>query len=412
MAYILKDKFEFLSEASKILSSSLDYNVTLASIAKLIVNNVADFCMIDIIEKNQMSRVAVRVTNQKDRKLAQKMFSFPPDPRNKKAIFDTARTGRPILIRKATKGWLKTVSRIQEERDIVSKLKLTSYIFTPLISRGKVIGVITIGSNKEMFSYNQDDVAFMKELASRAGLAVDNARLFSEAQEALRTRDEFLSIASHELRTPLTSILLNIQLILFRIRKSSSDQIKIEDIVEMLERSEQQSYRLSRLINDLLNISVISTGRLEIEKEPTDLVEVVKGAIARHDAQFNKLGIKLIFKGLKKLPGNWDKVRLEQVVSNLITNAMKYGKRKPITIEIDKSKNWAILKVKDRGIGIDRGDLPNIFEKFKRVATNKGISGLGVGLYISHQIVEAHGGKITVKSNKKIGTTFTVFLPL
>lgn len=412
MPYRIEDKIAFLSEASKILSSTLDYNVTLASVAKLVANNIADLCVIDIFEGNLLNRVAVRVADRRKQKLANEMYNFLPDPRNKRAVYDTVHGGKPIIIKKVTKSWLKSVSRLKEERDMHIKLNLHSLIFTPLKSRGKIIGVLTIASSYPKFSYTQEYANFMEELAIRAGLAVDNSRLFSEAQEALRTRDEFLSIASHELKTPLTSILLNLQLILQKIHNAANQKIEMKEIEGMIETSKNQSDRLSRLISDLLNISLISTGRLVIEKEQMNLSDVVHEVIKRFEVQLDKAHIPIDWRNNKKLVGNWDKVRLEQVVTNLISNAIKYGKNKPVTIRLTRNKNMAVLKIKDRGIGIKKKDRKHIFERFKRGANSKDFKGLGVGLYISRQIVEAHQGNLSVISSVGKGTTFTVSLPM
>src|SRR5687767_6624278 len=193
MPYVVKNKIAFLSEASKILSSSLDYNVTLAILAKLVTDNVADFCIIDVYERSELVRLVVRVSDPKKQQLAQKFSKFKPHPKNKRAIYETARLGKSILIKKVTESWLKTVTRVNEERQTVHDLHLKSMIFAPLKSRSDVIGVLTIGSSKKGFSYSHEDSLFIDELAVRAGTAVDKAKLFKEAQEAIKLRDEFVS---------------------------------------------------------------------------------------------------------------------------------------------------------------------------------------------------------------------------
>jgi signal transduction histidine kinase len=411
MPYLIKDRVEFLAEAGKIMGSSLDYNVTLASVAKLIVENVADFCMIDVFEGNEMKRVAVKVSNSNLQKKANEFFNYPPDPRNKMAIYAAARAGQPIIIKKVTNKWLKTVTRIKEEMDLVYSLKHRSYIFAPLISRDKVIGVMTIASNN--INYDESDVLFIQELASRAGNAVDKAKLYKEAQEAIRERDEFLAIASHELRTPLTSILLNLQLVLRKIRNTPKDKLKMDYIIKMMEYSETQSFKLSRLINDLLNISVVSSGRLKIEKEKMDFVDLVQSVLNKYNSQItdSKVNVKFNSNGLSSVEGIWDKVRLEQVVSNLLSNALKYGRGKPVSLNLHTKDNKVIFEVKDRGIGVSEDQQKYLFEKFSRAVSDRDYKGLGVGLYISKQIVEAHEGTIDVKSEKNKGSAFRVVLP-
>ena len=203
MPYIIKDKIKFLSEASKILSSSLDYNKTLSVVAELVVNNIADFCIIDIKEGDELRRVAIRVSNPKNQKIADNFYSYLPDPGNRRAIYDASYSGKPIIIKKTTKKWLSSVSQIKEEREDVINLGLDSLVFTPLKSRGKVIGVMTIGSSKKGFSYSHSDEIFIEELASRAASAVDNAKLFSETQIALRIRQNHLMMLQQIYRSAL-----------------------------------------------------------------------------------------------------------------------------------------------------------------------------------------------------------------
>ncbi len=409
MSYIIKDKIQFLSNASKILSKTLDYNITLVSVAKLIVDNIADFCIIDIIENGEMTRVVVRTSKRSDQQVANKFFNFLPDPKNKLAIYDAATSEIPILIKKVDKRWLKTISRIKEEKEAVKQLDLKSMVFAPLISRGKVIGVITIGSSKDNFSYTPDDVLFIDEIAGRAALAVDNARLFSEAQQAIQSRDEFISIASHELKTPLTSILLTLQFAVRRLKKQDRD----DGILSAIETGVLQTRRLSALMNDLLNISVITTGKLKIEKEKADLVDLLTDTLSSFDLESKKNGVRIKFKtDRKKVVGMWDKVRLGEVFSNLVSNALKYGDKKPIRIKLSVVRGRAIIEISDKGIGINEEEKKHIFELFRRTIAAKNFKGMGVGLYISNQIVEAHKGKINVQSKEGKGSTFIVELPL
>lgn len=412
MPYAVTDKLHFLSEAGKILSASLDYDTTLANVAKLIVSNVADFCIIDLFEGKTMRRVVIKIADPKKQKFANLAYHFPPNPKNKDAIYDAAKKGNPIIITKATKKWLQSVSQIEEEREFVKSLKLNSHIFAPLKSRGKVIGVLTVASSDPNFSYSKEDAEFIQELAARAGTAVDKAVLYKEAQEAIKTRDEFLSIASHELKTPLTSILLNLQFVLEKINTAKKGHLNIGQISNMLETSRKQTQRMTRLINDLSNVSLISTGKIDLEKDRVDLVELVQDVLKRFEQLIKREQVKIKIQANTAVIGNWDRVRLEQVVANIVSNAIKYGNKKPITITVSKNKNEAIIQVKDCGMGIKKKDQGKIFDRFQRTTSAKKISGLGVGLYISNQIVLAHGGKITVESKEGKGSTFTILLPI
>lgn len=410
MPYVVNDRLQFLAEAGQILASTLDYNVTLLSVSKLLVESIADFCIIDIIEDNEMKRVVVKTAKKNDQKKANKFFKFSPDPRNKMAIYDAASAGMPILIKKVTPKWLKTVSQIRQERELVAELKLKSFIFAPLKSRGKVIGVLTIGSSKHNFSYNEEDVTFINALAGRAGLAVDNSRLYSEAQNALRLRDEFLSIASHELKTPLTNILLSLQ---FALRHLKREKKTDKQIISALEIGIAQSKSLSALMTDLFNVSVISTGKLKIEPEKTDLIQVINDSIEGFHLKSKKENVKIIFRHKQRhLLGMWDRIRMGEVFSNIISNAIKYGRGKPISVNIKKNTNKVVIEIKDKGIGIAQDEMGQVFELFRRTRVAIQYKGMGVGLYVSRQIVEAHGGKLAVKSESMKGSTFIITLPL
>lgn len=411
MPYNIKNKIQFLSEASKILSSSINYNATLAIIAKLLVTNVSDFCMVDIFYGKRLKRLVVKVSNPLNQKIANRMCNYLPDPKNRQAIYDTAKKGKPIIIKKVTESWLNEVSQLEEEKHTIKQLNLNSHLFIPLKSRGKVIGVLTLASTDKKFSYSTEDSFFIEELATRIGIAIDKARLYSEAKEALRTRDEFLSIATHELKTPLTGILLNLQIILRKIRNTKTNFPEIDSILKMVELSESQSQRMSRLINDLLNVSVVSTGRLKIEREKIELNRLVRRAIERFESQSRSLGIKINYHKCEDIYGNWDKIRLEQVIVNLLSNAIKYGNKKPVDVVIGKSKKHAIIKIIDSGIGISKKNQEIIFDRFKRAVGGKSYRGLGVGLYISQQIMKAHKGYLKVNSELGKGSEFVVELP-
>lgn len=235
---------------------------------------------------------------------------------------------------------------------------------------------------------------------------------YVSAKEEIRSRDEFLSIASHELKTPLTSMLLQLQTVLHSIRNVSLANFSVENLLKMLDSAEQQSRRLSKMINDLLNVSLMTTGRLDLEKEEMDLNQTVKDCIEQFSEKAKKEGIKLTFTGDGKLVGTWDKLRVEQAVSNLLTNAIKYGNGKPIEVQVVKQNTTARINVVDHGIGIPKAKLTKIFTRFERAVDKHSFEGLGVGLYISQQIIQTHGGSIEVESKEDHGSTFTIILPL
>ena len=257
------------------------------------------------------------------------------------------------------------------------------------------------------------DLTWAVELASRAAIAVDNAILYQDAKEAVRVRDEFLSIASHEFRTPLTSILLHLQSLISVFSSPSVSNESLKKAFKMLKSTEHQTKKLSILIKDLLDVSLISTGRLDLKLDYIDLTTIVKDVLnyyAVHQ-EGKKYNISVEIED-SPLIGLWDRIRIEQVISNLVSNAVKYGKGKPIHVTLRRKNSKAIFIISDKGVGIKRAYVAYIFNRFARAARDKEVKGLGVGLYVVHQIVLAHKGKIKVTSWEGKGSTFTVELPL
>lgn len=240
-------------------------------------------------------------------------------------------------------------------------------------------------------------------------------RLLKEREAALKkavhTRDEFLSIASHELKTPLTSLSLQVQLLTRMAQKQA--ELPRDKIIKMLSVVTRQSNHLARLIDDLLDVSRIENGKLTIDfTAGVDLSEIVREAAARFEEQLLISKSELALDLAPDLLGKWDRNRIEQVVINLLSNACKYGNGTQITVRTFLAEESAVLEVTDHGLGIPEERIPFIFDRFERAVNDTAISGLGLGLYISKQIILAHQGNIAVESKLGAGSTFTVSIPL
>lgn len=234
----------------------------------------------------------------------------------------------------------------------------------------------------------------------------------NELKRALSVRDEFLSIASHELKTPLTSMRFNAQILRKQIQQP--DGLNKEKVERFITQTDKQTGRLNRLVEDMLDISRIRTGNLTLEKEQVDLNELLTEMKSRFDEQFiHMTGAPLQLEMKAQITGNnWDRMRLEQVISNLLTNALRYGKRNPVSVILEREVDLARMTFIDQGIGVPLNKVNKIFDRFERAVSANDVSGLGLGLFISKQIITAHEGQILVESEEGKGSRFIVEIPI
>ncbi|WP_309888261.1 MEDS domain-containing protein [Archangium sp.] len=231
-------------------------------------------------------------------------------------------------------------------------------------------------------------------------------------ERAIQARDEFLSVASHELNTPLTSLKLQVQSLARTLTRAEGVALPRERVTTITERTDQQLRRLSRLVSDLLDVSRVHANKLTLDLERVELRELVADVAECFSEEFARAGVRLDLAPCPRVVGVWDRNRVEQVILNLLSNALKYGAGKPVRMEVTVDGEVARLSVKDQGLGLREEDRARIFERFERAISANEASGLGLGLYISREIVQAHGGEISVESQLGVGSTFTVTLPL
>jgi signal transduction histidine kinase len=235
----------------------------------------------------------------------------------------------------------------------------------------------------------------------------------SYLQTALRSRDEFLSICSHELKTPLTSLKMQIQIV-NRLKEKKGEGVAFAsaNMEKFISHADRSVERIIHLVNDMLDISRVATGRLSLNLESVELETLVMDVSERLRPFMEVAGCELKVTIVDKITGLWDKFRIEQVITNLLTNAAKYAPEAPVEISVSKESNFAVLKVTDHGQGISERDQKRIFERFERLTNEESVSGLGLGLYISKEIVDLHHGSLSVSSMLNKGTTFYMKLPL
>jgi signal transduction histidine kinase len=254
--------------------------------------------------------------------------------------------------------------------------------------------------------YAPEDLTHAMELASRCAMAMENAHLFHQAKQAVGLRDEFLSIASHELRTPLSTIQLILQGLERTARKLDSNEL-----ISKIERMLRQVARLAELITKLLDVTRIGAGQLQLDIEEFDLVPVVREIVERFAEPALSAGSPLRIHSPELLIVRADRSRLDQVVTNLLSNAIKFGAGKPVDVTLQGEASCLQVTVRDHGIGIAPEYLLRIFNRFERAVSTRHYGGLGLGLYITRRIVEAHGGTVEVDSAPGAGAAFTINLP-
>jgi signal transduction histidine kinase/HAMP domain-containing protein len=401
----------FLIDASAQLAELVDVDTLMRRLARLVVPRLAQWCVIDTVgEEGDIRHVASVHEDASKQGLLQELERLTP--RGWHALHPTAQvltTGRPLLVSVVTEASLREYGLGEEHLRVLRELGLHSAISLPLTARGQPLGAILLASARPGVPYGPRDLALAQELAWRASIAVDNARLYRQAQDTIRLREEFLSVASHELHTPLTPLQLQLQTLKRALATRGS--ATSSELTLKLESALRQVKRLSRLVDDLLDVSRITAGRLSLQREEMDLAELTRELVERFGEQAEAAGCAVHIDAPGLVSGAWDCFRLEQVLVNLLSNALKYGAGRPVDIQVVADGGLATWSIRDQGIGIAPEHLQRIFGRFERAVSARAYGGLGLGLFIAHQMVHAHGGTLRVWSQPGAGSTFTVTLP-
>lgn len=403
----------FLAEASQLLTDSLDYDAKLARITQLVVPFLADYSLLyGMTAEGTYRQVAVAHVDPAKVPLLEELGErYEPDLRNSQSVLaQVLRSGAPILGPELSAHTAPSLTHDPRLLEIYARLNPTAYMVVPLLVAGKVTGALSLVTAESGRRYDERDLALAREVAQRAAIALDNARLYREAQEAIEIRNAFFSIASHELKTPLTALLGQAQLLQRRILHEPLADERHRRSVHTIAA---QAARLDSLITELLDVTRIERGQFELVRTPLDLGALVRQVVhememldGRHPLRCTIPQLPLMVLG--------DAARLEQVLQNLLQNAIKYSPAdSPVEVWAQQVATSIQVSVRDHGIGIPAAALPQLFERFYRVHTSAtaGIAGMGVGLYIVKEIVALHGGTVAVESTEGAGSTFTLTLP-
>jgi PAS domain S-box-containing protein len=400
----------FLAEATGVLSSSLDHTMTLERVAGLAVPTMADMAAVYRLEADGSIRLTALVAGPEEEALARELDALIPVSIAQQdrllARVVQSRHGELAagMSSSVSHAWRPTT----RAAEILQQLAMVSYMAVPLIVRGRVFGAVTLTTSRSGRRLDAADLALAEELARRASLAIENAQLYGEAQEANRLKDEFLATVSHELRTPLTAILGWIHIL-----KTGRPGL-VARAVEIIERN---AHAQVRIVEDVLDMSRIITGKLRLDLQRVNLADVITAAVdtVRPGADAKDIEVLTVLDpAVGELVG--DPARLQQVAWNLLSNAIKFtAKGGRVEVRLEPAASAVRLRVSDTGQGIAADFLPHVFDRFRQAdsASTRAHGGLGLGLAIVRHIVELHGGQVTAHSDGvNRGATFTVTLPI
>ncbi|WP_257462048.1 sensor histidine kinase [Archangium lipolyticum] len=404
----------FLAMTGYILAQTLEVtDAILQHVACLASLSVASWCVIDLLTPEGPLRRAA-VAHQDSEQEARLRRDWPlPSPRDSGGpLWEVMDSGEPMLFPDfGAETWRHLSQGVVPEGGVDGWARC-SVLVVPLRSRERALGLITLGSCVPRRRHGPEDIAVGQELAHRVAATLERSQLFQESQRAVRLRDEFLAVASHELKTPLTPLRLQLQGLRRVVESQAGQPVAPERVLRAVQGCEAQVRKLAGLVNDLLDVSRLAQGRLPLHLEQVDLVAVTRDVLEQFSAEATRAGCRVVLEGGAPVVGQWDRLRLEQVVTNLLTNALKYGAGRPVLVRVGWAEGGARLVVRDEGIGIAPEHRGRIFGKFERAVSERHYGGLGLGLHITRQIVQALGGAILVESEVGRGSTFTVELPL
>lgn len=390
-------------------SIHLDQKTILEKMGKLFVPELADAFIVDLFDSNRRKlSPAILMHRQEERaNVFGHVWQEGLAAETKSCISSrVAQAGQPELISRTVDG----PAQEPGTTELMDKLEIASLMSVPIRDHQKILGTMTFISNRASRNFNRSEIDAATDFANGYGIFLENTSLHSLAQSEIRLRDASFSIASHELKTPVTVLQGTMEFIMSAIRRGRT--IPEQTMLELCSNAHSQSKRLVTLVHKMLDSTRLSSGDLELEFENFDLSAMVQDLLRQLKPAFERAGCELTYSAMSSAQGWWDRTRVEEILVNLVNNALKYGAGRPIEVSVSTNETHARLAVRDQGIGIADEDQARIFKQFERVASSKKRDSLGLGLFIVQQIVKAHGGSIHVESTLGCGSEFIVELPL
>jgi signal transduction histidine kinase len=403
-------RFRFLAEASDTLSATLDYDTTMSELVQLCVLEVADWAVIYCMDRhNHLRRFGVAHRDPAKRAAVEEFRASPLILQPSNPIEEAMRTGRPIVRKQIADHEIDALTPDGQSRRLIRELGLASLMMVPISARGRSLGAIALCSASDQRLFEDQDLALAENLATRAGLAIDNARLYEQAREANRMKTELLAVISHDLRTPLNSIIGYAELLDMGIPEALPDSCH-----ERVERIRLSAGHLLYLIDELMAFARIEGGHEDLNRSPIDVRRITQEAGMLMEPLALQKQLKLrVDVPAEEIIISSDGDKLKQVLVNLIGNAVKYTEQGEVSVCARATPAGVVVRVTDTGVGISADHLPHIFEPFWQVDRSQRAvgGGTGLGLSVVKQLANLLGGRIEVTSTVGAGSTFSLTLP-
>jgi signal transduction histidine kinase len=399
----------FMAEASSLLSASLDFETTIRSLARLAVARIADWCLIYLLEPTgEIRRIEMAHADPRKEHLARELRLYPFDPKRPSPVLDVIQSGQSKLLEALGQDFLEAQAKDAEHAELLEQIGASSAVIAPLVARGHTLGAVAFLTAESDRRYDEADLTFAEELARRAALAMDNATLYQEAQDAARTKSDFLAVMSHELRTPLNAIMGYTDLLLMGVPEELAAKPR-----RQVERIGASARHLLHLIEEILAFSRMQAGENELGLELVELDYLVHDVTTGIAPLAESKGLVFSTEAEQGLVMETDPGKLRQILVNVLNNAVKFTHEGQVRLVVRAEKDEVHFEVEDTGPGIAEEHRERIFEPFWQVeaASTRRVGGTGLGLSIARRFARLLGGELSVQSAPGSGSVFTLRVP-